>query len=108
MTYLSSSTTISRGVRAAAGGASVSFSPGIRKTTSDLFHGDVVVRIDVDLRGDQKGLARDVRGGELGGVLQERPRRRQREGAPGPDRQDAFLGRDQVARAGDQKRAQPV
>src|SRR5689334_426942 len=32
MTYLSSSTTISRGVRAAAGGASVSASPGMKKT----------------------------------------------------------------------------
>src|SRR5215831_13088687 len=36
MTYLSSSPTISRGVRAAVGGACASVSPGIMKTMSDL------------------------------------------------------------------------
>ena len=40
-----------------------------------------------------------------GAVLQERARRREREGAAGADGEHALLGRDQVARARDQQRA---
>src|SRR5262245_19272363 len=107
MTYLSSSATISRGVRAAAGGASASFSPGIMKTmdASELLDRDPVVRVDVDLGGDLERLARDVRGGELRLVLEQRARRGEREGAAGPDREHALVRRDQIAGARDQERA---
>src|SRR5262249_40304020 len=107
MTYLSSSATISRGVLAAAGGASASFSPGIMKTTgaSELLDRDAVVRVDVHLRRDQERLRGDLRRGQLRLVLQEGARGREREGSSRADREHALLGRDQVAGPRDEERA---
>src|SRR5262249_22615350 len=86
MTYLASSATIWRGVRAAAFACPVSaaFSPGIKKTiagvyasalprASELFERDVAVGVDVDAGGDEEPLARDLGGREVRAVLQERP-----------------------------------
>src|SRR5215471_18979617 len=77
---LSSSATISRGVREAEDFATASsaFSPGIRKTMPELpcsylFERDPIVGVDVDA-----------------------------------DREHAFFGRDEVARAGDQERRRLV
>src|SRR5713226_3029964 len=107
MMNLSSSATISRGVSdpgALFAVSSAAFSPGIRKTMSELFQRDAVVGVDVDGRGDRQGLARDLGRGELRAVLQEGARGRERVRAAGADREDSLLGRDQVAGPRDQER----
>src|SRR6476659_11254882 len=118
MTNLSSSPTISRGVRAPAMGAVPAVaaaaaspgavSPGIRKTTSDFLQRDAVVRVDVDLRRDQESFPGELRRGEIRAVLEQRARRGERVGAAGADREDALLRSDEVARAGEEERALPV
>src|SRR5439155_11540929 len=113
MTYLSSSPTISRGVRAPGGdaawrgAAAVSpgaVSPGIRKTTSELLQRDAVVRVNVDLARDRERLPRDVRRRKVRAMLAERPRGGERVGAAGAHRENPLLRRDEVSRAGEQQR----
>src|SRR5438132_2026244 len=117
MTYLSSSPTISRGVRAPDGEAgrraasAVSpgaVSPGIRKTTSELLQSDAVVRVDVDLTRDHERLARELRRGEARTMLQESARGGESVRTARADGENALLRRDEVARAGEEQRGVPV
>src|SRR5258708_2405102 len=105
MMNLSSSATIWRGV-SSAGFSAVAVSatsPGIRKVISQLFDSNLVVRVDVDRRGDAQRLARDLPRGHLR-ELEHRLRGRKRVGSSGADGEDPLVGRDQVARARDQER----
>src|SRR6188474_1448187 len=88
MMYLSSSSTISRGVIDMA---------------LELLDGDRGVRVDADRARDRERLLDDRTRVELG-VLVERLRRRLRVRAAGADREQRVLGLDHVAGARDQQR----
>src|SRR6266446_5053675 len=74
------------------------------RTLFQHFDGALVVRIDADVGGDRERLVHDVSSGELG-ILQNGPCGGLRIGAARADRDDAELGLEHIALAGDDQRA---
>src|SRR6516162_9982157 len=85
----SSSDTISRGEKSVMNG-------------SELFHGDVAVGKDADVRGNLHGLAHDRLGIER--TIDQRASGGERVVAPGTDSHDAGLGFQHITGAGEQQR----
>src|SRR5712692_10948673 len=120
--YLSSSRTISRGVRSSRAGRSSCSSPGgaplppgartnsfsdllvIRSTRAlQLFDCKISVGENANLAGDAHGFHGQILGGQLG-VLQQRTRRGERVTASGANRHDSVIRLNDVAVAGENKR----
>src|SRR5690348_8886441 len=68
-----------------------------------LFDRNVVVGVDADVARDAEGPFHDLAGVQIA-VLEQRAGRRQRIGSAGADRDQAVLGFEHVAVAGDQQR----
>src|SRR5204863_7626086 len=96
--YRSSSATTCRGVRSASR-ASACCVRG-EAMSACLEHGDVRVGVDADLAGDRQALSHDVCGREIG-VDREGTGGSEGVGASRADGEDAVVGFDELARAGD-------